>query len=68
MWEDLSRGRPTEIDYLQGEVMALGARHGVRTPLCAAVAGLVKRAEAAGAGAPDLTPAQIREVSAIDRI
>jgi 2-dehydropantoate 2-reductase len=61
MWEDLNRGRPTEIDYLQGEVVALGKRHGIATPVCAAVAGLVKRAEAAGAGPPALTPAQVRE-------
>ena len=63
MWEDLSRGRPTEIDYLQGEVVALGERHAVATPVCAAVADLVKRAEAAGAGRPTLTPAQIREAA-----
>ncbi len=24
MWEDLTRGRPTEIDYLQGAVVAIG--------------------------------------------
>lgn len=63
MWEDLSRGRPTEIDYLQGEVVALGRRHGVATPLCAAVAELVRRAEAAAAGPAALTPAQVREAA-----
>jgi 2-dehydropantoate 2-reductase len=60
MWEDLKRGRKTEIDYLQGEIIALGQRHGVGTPLCAAIAGLVKRAEEAGAGSPELTPQQVR--------
>jgi 2-dehydropantoate 2-reductase len=59
MWEDLSRGRPTEIDYLQGEVVALGRRHAIATPLCTAVAELVRRAEAAGAGPPALTPGEI---------
>jgi 2-dehydropantoate 2-reductase len=59
MWEDLRRGRPTEIDYLQGEVVALGRRHGIATPFCTAVAELVKRAEAAGAGPPALTPDDI---------
>jgi 2-dehydropantoate 2-reductase len=60
MWEDLKRGRKTEIDYLQGEIIALGQRHGVGTPLCAAIAGLVRRAEEAGAGSPELTPQQVR--------
>jgi len=60
MWDDLSRGRPTEIDLLQGEVVALGERHGVPTPVNRAVAALVKEAEAAEKGPPGLTAAQIR--------
>jgi 2-dehydropantoate 2-reductase len=60
MWEDLTRSRKTEIEYLQGEIIALGERHGVGTPLCAAIAGLVRRSEEAGAGSPELTPDQVR--------
>ena len=60
MWEDLKRGRKTEIDWLQGEILTLGKRHGMETPLCAAIADCVKRAEANGAGSPELTPSQIR--------
>ncbi|MFF8382667.1 2-dehydropantoate 2-reductase [Streptomyces kanasensis] len=53
MWEDLERGRPTEIDSLQGEVVALAARHGLGAPVNARLAELVREAEAeAVAGRP----------------
>ena len=32
MWEDLQRGRKTEIDELQGEIIRLGEKHGIPTP------------------------------------
>lgn len=41
---DLAAGRPTEIDALQGEIMRLGAAHGVGTPICAHVTDLVAAA------------------------
>ncbi|MFW6693219.1 2-dehydropantoate 2-reductase [Streptomyces sp. MAR4 CNX-425] len=50
MWDDLQRGRPTEIDTLQGEVTALAARHGTRAPVNARLVELVREAEARGAG------------------
>ncbi|MEU2182811.1 2-dehydropantoate 2-reductase [Streptomyces thermolilacinus] len=50
MWEDLERGRPTEIDSLQGEVVALAARHGLRAPVNARLVELVREAEAAAPG------------------
>ncbi|AOT62245.1 2-dehydropantoate 2-reductase [Streptomyces rubrolavendulae] len=50
MWEDLERGRPTEVGSLQGEVVALAARHGLATPVNARLVELVREAEAAGAG------------------
>ncbi|WP_175411707.1 2-dehydropantoate 2-reductase [Streptomyces sp. TRM64462] len=50
MWEDLERGRPTEVDSLQGEVVALAGRHGLTAPVNARLVGLVREAEAAGAG------------------
>jgi 2-dehydropantoate 2-reductase len=59
MWEDLDRRRPTEVGHLQGAVLALAARHGVRAPLIQRVAQLVKDAEAAKAGPPRLTPEQV---------
>jgi len=59
MWDDLERRRPTEIDALQGEVLALAARYQVPAPVTAEVAALIKRAEAAKAGSPGLTPDKV---------
>ena len=60
MWEDLTRGRPTEIDYLQGAVLALARKHKTRTPVTQGVVRLVKEAEAAKAGSPGLTSEQVQ--------
>ena len=60
MWEDLERRRPTEIDYLQGAILALAAKTRVRAPLTERIVRLVKEAEAARAGSPGLTPEQVR--------
>ncbi|PAY22408.1 2-dehydropantoate 2-reductase [Dietzia natronolimnaea] len=48
MNDDLIRGRPTEIDILQGEVVRMGRRLGVATPACAHIVELVHEAERAG--------------------
>ena len=56
MWEDLQRGRPTEIDEFQGVIVELAERHGRTAPLSARVVKLVRDAERAGAGSPVLTP------------
>jgi 2-dehydropantoate 2-reductase len=60
MWEDLRRGRRTEIDYLQGVITAIADRHGLPVPLSRRIVALIKSAEAAGKGSPGLTPDQIR--------
>ena len=60
MWEDLQRGRRTEIDYLQGVITQIAGRHGLKVPLSARILALIKRAEADGKGSPGLTPDQIR--------
>ncbi len=65
MLDDLERGRPTEVDYLNGEVIALGERHGVPVPANRTVRDLVKAAEKAGKGSPRLSAPQI--VAAIER-
>jgi 2-dehydropantoate 2-reductase len=56
MWDDLARGRPTEIDDLQGAVLRLAALAGTAAPTVARVAALIKRAERDGSGAPGLPP------------
>ncbi len=56
MWDDLEAGRPTEIDYLQGEIVELASRVGGVAPGAApsaapvnrALADLVRAAEAGG--------------------
>lgn len=45
MWEDLQKKRLTEIDFLTGEIVELGRRFGVRTPVNERVMALVKAAE-----------------------
>jgi 2-dehydropantoate 2-reductase len=60
MWEDLQRGRRTEIDYLQGVITGIADRHGLRVPLSRRIVALIRSAEAAGKGSPRLTPDQIR--------
>jgi len=59
MWEDLERRRATEIGHLQGAILGLAAKTGVRVPLTERIVQLVKEAEAARAGSPGLTPEQL---------
>jgi len=60
MWEDLQRGRRTEIDHLQGVIAEIADRRGLQVPLSRRIVALIKRAEASGQGSPKLTPDQIR--------
>jgi 2-dehydropantoate 2-reductase len=60
MWEDLQRGRRTEIDYLQGIITRISERHGLEVPISERIVALIRRAEAGGKGSPGLTPEQIR--------
>ena len=49
--QDMARGKPSEIDHLNGTVVRLGARHGIATPANQALLALVKLVEA-GRAAP----------------
>ena len=64
MWEDLERGRRTEVDHLQGLIVALARKHGLNAPLSAATVALIRKAEAAEKGAPRLDPDHIRAAAA----
>jgi 2-dehydropantoate 2-reductase len=55
MWEDLTRGRPTEVDYLNGEIVRVAAACGARAPLNARMVEIVHDAEKRGAGSPKLS-------------
>jgi 2-dehydropantoate 2-reductase len=48
MWDDLEAKRPTEVDYIQGEIVALADRLGRHAPVNARLVGLVKDAERGG--------------------
>jgi 2-dehydropantoate 2-reductase len=60
MWEDLQRGRKTEIDYLQGVITEIADRRGLAAPLSRRIVELVRKAEADGNGSPGLSPEQVR--------
>lgn len=48
MWDDLEAKRPTEIDYINGEVVALAERLGTHAPVNAGLVQLIREAEAGG--------------------
>jgi 2-dehydropantoate 2-reductase len=54
MWGDLMKGRPTEVDYLNGEVVRLAASRGRTAPLNQRMVELVHRYEKEGRGSPGL--------------
>jgi 2-dehydropantoate 2-reductase len=55
MWDDLQRGRATEIDELNGEIVRIADRVRVPAPRNRRVVELVRDAERAAAGSPKLT-------------
>lgn len=60
MWEDLQRGRRTEIDYLQGVIIEIAGRRGLPAPLSRRIVELIRKAEVDGKGSPGLTAEQVR--------
>jgi 2-dehydropantoate 2-reductase len=56
MAQDLELGRLTEVDYLQGAVIELAAKHGISAPLCARIVAGIRQTEAAKAGLPNWSP------------
>ncbi len=59
MWDDFEAGRPTEIDFLQGEVIALADKLGRAAPVNRGLVRLVRDAEAGGRR--DWTGAELRK-------
>ncbi len=53
MWQDLTAGRLTEVDAINGELVRLAAAHGLRAPVNEAICGAVHQAE--GHGSPGLS-------------
>jgi 2-dehydropantoate 2-reductase len=58
MWDDFEAKRPTEIDYLQGEVVTLAERLGQPAPINRTLVRLVREAEAGGKR--DFTAGELR--------
>ena len=56
MWQDLDARRSTEVDFLNGEIVALAQRSGAKAPLNARIVDLIREAEEMGAGSPRLSP------------
>ncbi len=54
MWQDLDARRPTEVDYLNGEIVRVAATCGRTAPLNRRIVELIRAAEAAGVGSPRL--------------
>ena len=48
MRQDLLKGKPTEIDHMNGAVVALGRRFGIACPVNAALVAVIKAMEARG--------------------
>lgn len=57
---DLMDGRPTEIDQLQGAILTLAAKQGVKTPTVSAIARAVKALEGQGPVTPSVSPDDLR--------
>ncbi len=45
MWQSLYRGRPTEIDYINGEIIDLAKNHDLKAPINKKLVELIKEAE-----------------------
>jgi 2-dehydropantoate 2-reductase len=53
MRQDLLKRKPTEIDHMNGAVVALGQRYGIDCPVNAALVAIIKALEKQGAGTRD---------------
>lgn len=60
MWDDVERGKPTEIDILQGAIVAMADKHGLKAPVNARVATLISRVTEAGTASPSISPQRVR--------
>jgi 2-dehydropantoate 2-reductase len=61
MWEDLARGRATEVDELNGAIVQLAAAHGCDAPLNRRIVAVVHEVEARRAGSPTWSPDRLLE-------
>ncbi len=64
MSDDLERGRPTEIDFLQGAIVEIAHRRRLDVPLSERIVALIKQAESSRKGSPRLRPDEVRAAAA----
>lgn len=57
-WQSLAKGHPTEIEYLNGEIVRLAESHGLHAPYNRAIRDMVKEAESRGAP-PNLSSLEV---------
>lgn len=62
MLDDLERGRATEIDHLNGEIVRLADARGVAVPVNRRMIALVKKAEKERAGSPRIPSERLLEL------
>lgn len=62
MQEDLKRGRVTEIDFLNVEIQTLAKKHHIPTPFNDKIITLIKSAEKAGQGSPQIKGIDLRKM------
>ena len=55
MWEDLTRRRLTEVEFLNGEIVRLAESRGIDAPMNRRIVKLVHDAEAAAQGSPHMS-------------
>lgn len=60
MWEDLEKGRGTEIDELQGKIVRLARQANVAAPINAGISELIRDVETLGGGSPKLTAQEVQ--------
>jgi 2-dehydropantoate 2-reductase len=59
MYEDLELNRPTEIDFLNGEIVRKGKQLNIDTPVNSHITALIKHAEQSSEGSPHLSAAAL---------
>ncbi len=62
MQDDLEARRPTEIDFLNGEIVTLAAQQGLEAPVNARIVELIREAEKARAGSPRFSGERLLEL------
>ncbi|MED7789592.1 2-dehydropantoate 2-reductase [Francisella sp. 19X1-34] len=59
MLEDLQKGRITEIDYLNGEIIKLGKKYNFSTPINEKILALIMKAEKKANGSPSISATEL---------